>query len=130
MSYKVRQASRLVPESWLRKGNQKGQALTRVDIGQVLSFESCATGVSTVSLFAEDNTISCAKASELSAPRSQRPCACMLHGTWEIPLVCSKPGKPRTAVTEGKKPNAWHVRQWEVGQTHKSEETDEQKLST
>jgi len=59
-------------------GDHERQALTGVDIGQVLSFESCATGVPTVSLFAEGNTGSGIMASGCPAPRSQRPCTCVL----------------------------------------------------
>ena len=42
--YGVRLASRSVPESWLSEGNDRWQALTGVNIGQVLSFESAKFG--------------------------------------------------------------------------------------
>ena len=56
MPRRVRQASHSGPESWLSGGNDRWQALTGVDAGQVLSFESCAIGVPTVSLVTEGNT--------------------------------------------------------------------------
>ncbi len=68
MPYKVRLANRLGPESWLAVGDCCWQALTGVDAGQVLSFESCAIGVSTVSLFSEDNTGSCGNGKWLFGP--------------------------------------------------------------
>ena len=68
MPYKVRSANRLGPESWLAVGDYCWQALTGVDIGQVLSFESCAIGVSTVSLLAEDNTNSHGNGKRLFGP--------------------------------------------------------------
>lgn len=110
-------------------GNHERQALTGVDAGQVLSFESCATGVPTVSLFAEGNTGSGVTASGCPAPRSQRPCTC-------VPILHARNlGGPaslcgvvtRSAVGEGEEPNGLHVRWGEVGQTRRSEEADEQR---
>ncbi len=56
MSHRVRQASRSGPKLWLTGGNDRWQALTGVEVGQVLSFESCAIGAPTVSLLTEGNT--------------------------------------------------------------------------
>ena len=46
----------LWPKLWLSGGNDRWQALAGVEVGQVLSFESCALGAPTVSRFTEGNT--------------------------------------------------------------------------
>ena len=67
------------------------QALIGVDIGQVLSFESCAIGVSTVSLLAEDNTNSHGNGKWLFGPTESETLLHVslyfMHGTWEILVV-------------------------------------------
>lgn len=109
-------------------GDRERQALTGVDIGQVLSFESCATGVPTVSLFAEGNTGSGIMAS--GCPHGVRDpghvSLYFMQGTWEVPVASGGLVTLR-AAGEGEEPNGLHARCREVGQTRRSEEADEQR---
>lgn len=72
MSHRVRQASRSGPKLWLPGGNDRWQALVGVEVGQVLSFESCAIGAPTVSLFTEGNTGQLRQGKCLSRPLGVR----------------------------------------------------------
>ncbi len=53
----------------------------------------------------------------------------LMHGTREIPAVPVGLVAGGTAY-EGEESNDGHARCWEVGQTHRSEEADEQRFST
>lgn len=131
MSHRVRQASRPGPKLWLSGGNDRWQALVGVEVGQVLSFESCAIGAPTVSLVTEGNTEQLRQGNVAApAPRSQRPCTCVHildtrnRGSSRLyPLEMVTGG----SVSEGEEPNDWRVRKREVGQTHRSLDVDEQR---
>ena len=66
----------------------------------------------------------------VSAPRSQRPCTCVLIlGTRNRGRSRLYPSEMVTggSASEGEEPNEWRVRKWEVGQTHRSLDVDEQR---
>jgi len=69
-------------------GNAYGEALTGVDIGQVLSFEKSKIGVPTAFLCSEGNTDNDVKDKELSGP-AESETLCMYQYT-----LCGKPGDP------------------------------------
>ncbi len=72
--------------------------MTRVNTGQVLSFESCAIGVPTVSLFTEGHTGSCIIWQVTVRPHGVRDpehvFVYFIYGTWEIPVVSVGVGNP------------------------------------
>ena len=91
MPYRVRRASRPGPESWLPTGNWRWQALTGVDTGQVLSFESCAIGVADA-LPVRGRQYEQARYWQVAVqPHGVRDpvhvSVYLMHGTWEIPVV-------------------------------------------
>lgn len=73
-----------------RWGNPEGQALTGVDTGQVLSFESCAIGVLTLSLSAEGNTGSDANGKWLFDPTESETLNMCSYTS------CTEPGRSRS----------------------------------
>lgn len=50
-----------------------------------------------------------------------------MRGTREVPVVSGGRGSPGGSVGGGEEPNGLHARDREVGQTHISEEADEQR---
>jgi hypothetical protein len=70
-------------------GDHEGQALTGVGIGQVLSFESCAIGVPTVSLFTEGSTGGCVNGKCPSGPTESETLSMCLYTS------CTEPGRSR-----------------------------------
>ena len=133
MPHEVRLANRLGPESWLSVGNCRWQALTGVGIGQVLSSEKLRqSGADGFPRRGRQNG-SLREWQVAARPHGVRDPAhvpvYLMHGTREIPAVSVGLVAGGTAY-EGEEPNDGHARCWEVGQTHMSEEADEQRFST
>ena len=123
MPRRVRRASRSGPESWLTGGNDRGQALTGVDIGQVLSFERRAIGAPTVYLLAEGNTKQLRHGKWLLRPHGVRDpvhvSLYLMFGTSGDPVCIHREWYLGGSASEGEEPNDWCVRKREVGQTHR-----------
>lgn len=130
MSYKVREANRLGPKSWLPVDDCRWQALTGVGIGQVLSSEKLRQwGADGFPSHGRQNGL-LRKRQVVVRPHGVRDPEhvplYLMHGTREIPVVpvgLVAGGSAR----EGEEPNDGHGRCWEVGQANRSEEADEQR---
>ena len=110
------------------EGNRSGQALTGVGVGQVLSFEKChLSGADGMPILGKQYPPWRQWQVMLEPGEVKDPDHAPLYNTHGRSQTTSNGVVAVRAVEEGEEPNDPYERCWEVGQTHTSEEADEQR---